>query len=831
MMLIGAANLTILVLISVGVYAFVRQVESNAWRGRQLDAARSAAQTIAAFLQHNEDILSWIDALGYDEMTSQPGILETVLAQYPDFLEIVAFDQHGRIIAYAARQASLLANLPSAPQSTWFRASQSGQAYYTRIQPNSQDPPYLIFSIPIREKGVLTARLKLDVLDQVVAEIHFGRRGSVFVVDQTGSVIAHTDPAVVLADTSMAGRPEFQAILQAPDRQWQGERLNFAGQRVVSVSAAVGQTDWTVITELPVSEAYAASRLFGVALPVGMFLLLFATTLVLRHSLNTIFLKPVDTLRDGAAHVRDGDLGYRMDNTRMDELGEVMSVFNQMAERLQAQHLSLEQRAVELEASEIRYRLLNEQLEERVQAGSKELRNLSQAVAQSANAIVITDTSGAIEYVNPRFEETTGYSAEEARGQNPRILKSGELSREFYKDLWKTISSGKVWQGEFHNKRKDGTLFWEWATIAPVIDENGTITHFIAVKEDITARKAIEEAEREQRSLAEALRSSAEALNSTLKFDEVLDRILDNTDLVVPYDAVAILLVEGGKLRIARHRGWQEAGWGELDGPSDLQLEDIPGLHAMYFSRETFVIQDISEETHLLNFPETSWARSYAGVPICSRDQVLGFLTLFSARPRFYSQVQADRLKAFASQAAIAIENARLFEQTHYYSITDGLTGLYNSRYFFNLANFEFERVRRYPSSLSVMMIDADYFKSVNDTYGHPVGDEVLRHLAQVIQSGLRKVDVVARYGGEEFVLLMPETDLDQACLVAERLRGLVESTSVQVEGHTISITVSIGVACMGSEHVNFNALVKSADDALYVAKGQGRNRVAAWRK
>jgi diguanylate cyclase (GGDEF)-like protein/PAS domain S-box-containing protein len=460
-----------------------------------------------------------------------------------------------------------------------------------------------------------------------------------------------------------------------------------------------------------------------------------------------------------------------------------------------------------------------------------ELRLLSQAVMQSANAIVIADPNGNIVYVNPKFEEISGYSAAEAINQNPRILKSGEQSREFYQHLWQTITAGEVWRGEFHNKRKDGSLYWEWATIAPVIDATGRLTHFIAIKEDITARKEIEEAEREQRLLAEALRNSAEVLSSTLKFEDVLERILNNTGLVVPYDAVAIVLVEDGKLRIVRHRGWVEGGWGGLVHRADLRMQDFPALQAMYDSREMFVAFDIPLNEHLPDFPETHWVRSFAGVPICSRDQVIGFLILLSAVPNFYSQIHTDRLRAFASQAAMAIENARLFEQTHYFSITDGLTGLYNSRYFYNLAKFEFERNQRYPGNLSVMMLDADFFKSVNDTYGHPVGNEVLRHLAHMIHVGLRKADVVARYGGEEFVMLMPETDLEEACRVAERLRKMIEETPAHVEGHTISLTVSIGVATLGSEHADFNALVKCADDALYIAKGAGRNQVAVWKK
>jgi len=136
------------------------------------------------------------------------------------------------------------------------------------------------------------------------------------------------------------------------------------------------------------------------------------------------------------------------------------------------------------------------------------MRKLRTAVEQSANTIVITDIQGNIEYVNPAFEKNTGYTAAEAGGMNPRILKSGEQDAEFYRHLWATITSGKIWQGEFHNRRKDGSLYWELATISPVQNEQDEIVHFIAVKEDITARKEAEGEVKQQAALINSLLDS-----------------------------------------------------------------------------------------------------------------------------------------------------------------------------------------------------------------------------------------------------------------------------------------------------------------------------------
>jgi PAS domain S-box-containing protein len=153
------------------------------------------------------------------------------------------------------------------------------------------------------------------------------------------------------------------------------------------------------------------------------------------------------------------------------------------------------------------------QAKEALRKKTEELHKLSQAVEQSPAIVVITDPAGNIEYVNPKFSQVTGYESAEALGQNPRILKSGELSAETYKQLWTTITSGGEWRGEFHNKKKDGTLYWESALIAPVLDANGRIVHFMAIKEDITARKrAQEELEHSREQFDLAVRGSQDGI-------------------------------------------------------------------------------------------------------------------------------------------------------------------------------------------------------------------------------------------------------------------------------------------------------------------------------
>jgi PAS domain S-box-containing protein len=169
--------------------------------------------------------------------------------------------------------------------------------------------------------------------------------------------------------------------------------------------------------------------------------------------------------------------------------------------------------------------------QKRLEAQNAELLKLSVAVEQNANAIIITDVQGHIEYANPRFEEITGYAVDEVLGQTPRILKSGTHDEAYYRELWQTIESGKTWRGEFYNKRKDGSLYWEQATITPVCDELGRITNYIAIKEETSKRKraeqALRESEEKYRLLVENLQEGVWAIDSEARTTFVNRRLVE----------------------------------------------------------------------------------------------------------------------------------------------------------------------------------------------------------------------------------------------------------------------------------------------------------------
>ena len=173
-------------------------------------------------------------------------------------------------------------------------------------------------------------------------------------------------------------------------------------------------------------------------------------------------------------------------------------------------------------------------------------------------------------------------------------------------------------------------------------------------------------------------------------------------------------------------------------------------------------------------------------------------------------------------------EQAKILEEM---AITDPLTQAYNRRQFYKLAKIEMERAQQQDGKpLSVIVIDADHYKRVNDTFGHQIGDLVLIKLVEICHNSIRKTDVFARYGGEEFVILMPETDSETARVIAERIRERVESTKLPVDGQLVQITISLGVSTYSNAYsLSFDSLLTQADRALYKSKRLGRNRVTVW--
>ena len=221
--------------------------------------------------------------------------------------------------------------------------------------------------------------------------------------------------------------------------------------------------------------------------------------------------------------------------------------------------------------------------------------------------------------------------------------------------------------------------------------------------------------------------------------------------------------------------------------------------------------------------------KSVLEVALLFGDEIMGLLSVSSnEKPLHLDDVEKELMVAFASTAAIALHNARLYHKIEEQATHDGLTGLFNYRYFYERLQSEVARSRRYGTPVSLLMIDIDDFKRFNDTYGHQTGDEALRAVAKVMQSEMRRdVDAACRYGGEEFAVILPNTT-DTAVDVAERLRQKIEKmTFAAPDGSELSgVRVSVGVAVHAGAATDVDRLVHDSDKALYAAKSRGKNCV-----
>lgn len=217
---------------------------------------------------------------------------------------------------------------------------------------------------------------------------------------------------------------------------------------------------------------------------------------------------------------------------------------------------------------------------------------------------------------------------------------------------------------------------------------------------------------------------------------------------------------------------------------------------------------------------------SYLGIPLMQGKEVIGTLSAISKNVNAFNQKQIRLLETIASQISITLQNVKMYERMKELAIIDELTGIYNRRFFYLAANKEIERAVRYSKDLSLIIIDIDHYKDVNDHFGHMAGDKVLQKLTQVIQKELRSSDVFSRYGGEEFLILLSDTEGEAAANVAERIRATVENLHVKYNEEEISVTVSLGVTQITDERNTLQELIAIVDQALYGAKQKGRNRV-----
>jgi two-component system cell cycle response regulator len=343
---------------------------------------------------------------------------------------------------------------------------------------------------------------------------------------------------------------------------------------------------------------------------------------------------------------------------------------------------------------------------------------------------------------------------------------------------------------------------------------------------------AVERSKYEQ----EQFYKASEMLNEALTLDEVYERSFDAVRAIAEYDLAVITgatTAERQRVLAIDLRATDNAWRSVAETLEDRELRETGSLVAMAIKNKHFMpatgefldndLVVFDSQTKLRN------GRSLLVLPLTRGDVVLGAITLVSSKPHQYPGQTREMLRVISHQVGVSLQNARMYQTMEHRATTDGLTGLTNHRAFQERLTQIHALAERNGERYCIVLTDIDHFRSINDTYGHPVGDQVLKRVAALFSGRARKVDTVARYGGEEFVLILPDTNGEGAEHFANKLREEIGMMAMKSEHGTFKITISMGIAEYPTHGADRLELIEKADQALYHCKEHGRNQVHRW--
>ncbi len=483
---------------------------------------------------------------------------------------------------------------------------------------------------------------------------------------------------------------------------------------------------------------------------------------------------PEMTLPDAIALMR----GHKIRHLVIAEQGRLLGIITRhdLVKTLQGSYVNFLHETIQMQRSEL-FQLGQQRTLFKLHAA---------ALEASANAIVITDKESLIQWANPAYSKLTGYALEDAIGKQPKeLVKSGLQDPAFYEVLWQTILSGNVWQGEVVNKRKDGTLFLQEMTITPVRTDEGDITHFIAIKQDISERRKIEERLREAAAVMENTHDGVVITDTTPRILAVNEAYTTITG----YSADDVIgknpnIISSGRA----DKAFYEVMWAQV-------------LKDGYWQGEV-------------------WNRRKSGE---CYPQLLTISTIYDDE-----QQPARYVGVFADISQLKENQAKLEFMAHH----DPLTRLPNRSLAESRLEHEIEQAHRHAYQIAVLFIDLDRFKAVNDSFGHLVGDELLCAVSERLGVRVREGDTLGRLGGDEFILLAsPLVDAQDAAVIARDVINALSEPFTLAGNLEIFIGGSIGISLFPQDGVTVLELMRNADAAMYLAKKNGRNQFSFYTK
>ncbi len=325
----------------------------------------------------------------------------------------------------------------------------------------------------------------------------------------------------------------------------------------------------------------------------------------------------------------------------------------------------------------------------------------------------------------------------------------------------------------------------------------------------------------------EKLADFAHSVN-VLDLDAVADALKNELEELITADRYSVFIADydSNRFRLIAHNH----GESEMDG-LETTIDESPFMTEALRRMEEVSESDFSKSSYAPDEKRGKYTDDFAlCLPLKVGPQFLGVLNLNGNSQGFFDNLEFNFVSLIAEILAASLNNIRQLERLRKLAITDGLTSLLNHRVFHERLTSEFERSKRFNQPLSCVMVDIDYFKRINDTYGHPAGDTILKDIANRLKAHLRTVDVVARYGGEEFAMLLPQTNAEDAEIMAERIRVDVENKAFETEKGPLKVTVSMGICdTVAQNFQNRSELLSKTDEALYRAKSNGRNQIVIY--
>ena len=618
-------------------------------------------------------------------------------------------------------------------------------------------------------------------------------------------------------------------------QEYEFQFTNFYLRQQVEGYLAVALSRRSVV-EAGLQSAFQMTVLFA---GVVLILLLIGYLLALRLT------RPIEALVAGTQAVARGDLSKRLDVRRRDELGELATAFNTMTQDLQE-----------------RTRSLNEQMR-RLAALSQSSQGLGKETEPAAMAEAILGVSmkalGLDKALLLARNETSGLEVRSVVGLGPKAaaqlgrLSPAKLAEGFALQPTAAVETVTTLSGD---SRRGLRLFGELAGIqealvVPLVrgERNagylvtGIAAGYRLPQQDVDLLQTIatemalmiENADLRKKTELQAHRLD-QAIIALEKISQALTAVTVGTDNLlraVAHATAEILDAPYASLHL-RKPAWREQFNDVIVGSTTRRemaaVRQSGDLASKRVERPEQVLELdlVDEHGEPLSAARRVGLQRAVAVPMCLAGEIVGVLVIHLRSPRTLERSEVRVLQTLANQAVIAIENAAAYEHTKQLATTDAMTGVANHRELEAYLDRELLRSRKTREPLALIMCDLDHFKQINDTVGHPAGDAVLRHLTrQILVPAVRPKDLVARYGGDEFVLVLRGADSRAAVAIAERIRRTIGGQAVLLDGKAVSnLSLSLGIAVFPRDGDTREALVQAADQALYVAKRTGRNRV-----